>query len=889
MARFYRTASAAPMDYMYQMNIPLMQQALQANEAGVNMDLQQASAIGDMAGKFNYLTPDSQRAAEISQEYGRQVDEITKAIQKDPMNWKKQKGAIRDLSRNLANNFQTGEISKISANYAKYKELDDYISKREEAGKLSPAEGAAFRAKALESLKDSTSFNPKTGTYNIISTTKPMDTINVRERLSKFVDDMKANEGLEWDTQAGQYFKKTTNGREYISPERIIQTAMQGALGDQELLQYMKQRSDFGLMKGVFDKDGKFISPYTYQPYPLSSVEKEQMNSLQAKINDLKKTNPELASQQQAQLDDRIKQLSERKNLVGNPESALYSPIQSLAGEYSYDKTKSGVDLKNNSLYNQQLNNAFQGQQKALDRAQKDRLFNDKMSQAAQFHKEEMDLKWYLAKNPPAKKGTGTNGVKGKDGKIIPPEKLVETSVGVQDVNPYTENKYFSNEGLSTTLNDNKKKIEDANKKIAEYSKAINDITRGRDANMLTPAERGQVDQLMKPMNELQDRIQNLTADNDYARQWYANSVDFALNGKNESGVPNLTPEEKQLYLAFAGDRDGSKLSQQIKDDAATFPFASTGTVSWLSRKMNDLTGAIKEDDPEYADLYRKRVLLTDYKNVKDKVDRYRNEYLSRAKENTYNKVPSIEFGDADRKELSGILKDKTHGLALYDAYGKADGGLGQLDNKGLFTGESKAAFADGSIQKYLDDNNGEIEVLGVSGPAGFGDNSSGAALRVRFKAKNGKDKSVGDLPTNKDFYVTLDPQTQGTLGLKFANNANPEIAKIGKSLLSSRDQAITNMIIDVRNQTDNQYGDYGVRKQVQLPLGDGSKLPVIVQSYYKGDGDYDYRVLLRKNDGTEIPMRSNSTTGGAGWFDSIDHLIQNLDQNLKDGKFVPE
>src|SRR5688572_2575437 len=352
MARYYKTASANPMDYMYQMNLPLMQSVLAANEAGVNAEIAKADQVGDLATKFNYLTPDADRAKAIGDEYAKQIDDITRAIQQDPMSWRKKKGQIKNLSDTLQQNYRTGEISKISANYAKYKELDDYISKREEAGKLSPYEGSVFRQKALESIKDGTTYNPSTGQYNLISTVKPMDTIDIRERLSKFVDGIKANENLEWDTQTGQYFKKTTQGREYISPERIVEAAMSGLMGDNELKQYLKQRSDFGLMQGVYNQEGKFINPYNYVMSPTSDIEKQQIATLQNQINEAKKVNPTLGANLQKQLDAKVLALSGRKRLEGNKESSLFPIIASLAGEYSYDKVKQGIDIKNNSLYN---------------------------------------------------------------------------------------------------------------------------------------------------------------------------------------------------------------------------------------------------------------------------------------------------------------------------------------------------------------------------------------------------------------------------------------------------------------------------------------------------------------------------------------------------------
>lgn len=890
MARFYRTASAAPMDYMYQMNIPLMQQALQSNEAGVNQQLLQSERLAEVAAKFNYLNPDAQRAREITEGYSSRVDSLAKAIQSDPMSWRKQKSNIRALARDLESNYRTGEISKIASNYAKYKELDDYISKREEAGKITPYEGSAFRAKALESLGEGTGFNPETGTYNTINTVKPMDTINVRDRLQKYVDNLKANEGLEWDTQVGQYFKKTTKGREYIDPERIISAATTGLMGDTELLQYLKQRSDFGLMNGVFDKNGKFIMPYEYVPNPPSDIDKAQIAELQGKINQMVKTNPKMAETLQGQLDEQVAALSNRQKLRGNKDSSLFPTIQSLADEFSYQKVKTGIDYHNNGLYNLQVNNVFQAGQRALDREQRDYFFKAKQSQADQFHRDVMELGWYKAKNPATKSGTGT-GSKGKSSKIE--EVPVPTMMGDEDATPWTGSTLYTNEGLARVLDTGKRELTDLNDKMNAYQNEISKVLKGRTYDQLTPQERDKVTQLQKPLNDIQNSLLNKSSQVDWARQWYNNSVDWAVNGSNpKTGLPNLTEEEKTLYNQFRDDRMAKKLEQDIENSAGSYLFkgANTGELSWLDQKMK----GVLPESPEAAELYSKRLLLTRYNEVKKKVNNLRTFYLDEAKK-TNNQTPAIVFGTDDKKAVKSILDNKTHGLNLFGKDGVEGGGLKILDGEGVtfnpFKGKwsldpssdnRAATFADGSLQKYLEQNGGEIEYLSISPSMGFNESNSGAVVKARFKSKNGKDKSVGDLPTNKDFYITLDNRTQQEIGLKYATNTNPAIAALGNQLLSGRDQIIRNRIMDVRDQVDNQKGQYGATKSVLIPLPNGNEFPVKVKSFYNSDGEYDYYITIPQKDGTELPMRSTSKAGN-GWFDSIDHFISEYNKNLND------
>lgn len=876
MARFYKTQSAAPIEYMYQMNIPLMQQAIAANEAGVNQQIQQAEAVGDLASKFSYLTPDADRARAITQQYDQQVDDLTRAIQENPMEWRKKKGALRDLSRDLQTNYQVGEINKIAGNYAKYKELDDYITKREEAGKLSPYEGSVFRQRALESLSGGTGYDPATGKYNQIKTTKPMDTVDIRERVSKFIDNMKANEQLEWDTQAGQYFKKTTQGREYIDPERIIQAALSGIMGDTELQQYMKQRSDFGLMNGVYDKEGKFIAPYQYVNSPATDIEKQSINTLQNQINEVRRKNPNQAEVLQKQLDEKVAALAQRQKLEGNKESSLFPIISSLASEYSYQKVKQGTDLKNNALYNLGVNLDFQRGQKAADRAQKERFYQGKLGQADQFHKDMMDFKWaeLAQKEAAAKaKAAAKPGAKTKVGEIPLP-----TVVGEQDADPWRNSNIYTNKGLKDALDNGKKEMDSTSTKVRSYQQEILNTMKGRKIEQLTPDERRKVDALGVQLNAAQDQLQEQAANTNWARQWYMKSLDYALNGHDlTTGKPNLTPEEKELYERFKDDRYANKLREDIRENAERYGYPTTSGNA-ASRFMRKLTSSEEEEDIGSSGMSHmdKVRLLEDYDRVQKKVNGIRQLYLDKAR-TTNQQAPTIEFGKEDAEEMGRIMRNKTHGLNIFDFEGK--------EGAGIDLGNEAMTFRDGSLNKYLADHKGEIEWLNVSPSMGFGDNKTGAVARVRIKSTDGS-SSVGKIPTDKDFYVTLDPASQQTIGLKYSQSKNPQIAALGNQLLDGRNQQIRNKFIDIRNQVNSAVGEYGPGKDIMLPVP-GKNLPVRVRSFDRGGGEYDYYVTLRQEDGSEIPMRSTGRVDG--FFDSIDHFISDFNKNLNEKKFTTE
>src|SRR5687767_2005376 len=230
MARFYKTASANPLDYMYRINVPLMRDVIAANDQYITQNLNQTQQLGTLASSFPYLQADEKRAQEIITQYASQVDDITKAIRSDPANWKKQLDPIRNLSGDLQKNMRVGEISKISGNYSQYKSTSDYIDKEVEnyakTGKgISSDRAKAYKDFFLKGFQSGTKYNPETGEYNLIKTYQPMSNIDIRKTLSEELDKLKSDKtSYKKDAVTGQewYFNRKTETWEGITPEKIL-------------------------------------------------------------------------------------------------------------------------------------------------------------------------------------------------------------------------------------------------------------------------------------------------------------------------------------------------------------------------------------------------------------------------------------------------------------------------------------------------------------------------------------------------------------------------------------------------------------------------------------------------------------------------------------------
>lgn len=366
MARLYKTASANPLDYMYKLNVPLMEKVIEANDSYITDNLTQLSGLDTAATQFPFLKPDEQRAKEISDEYSSKIDKITSAIRNDPANWRSQMEGIRGLSKDLQSSYKTGEISKIAGNYSKYKQVSDYIDDQVKEYGKSGKGISADRAKAykqyfmnnfVKANPAGTAYNPQTGEYNAMDTFDPMANIDVRKMLSEELDKMKADGEVRITdnlTGSGEYFNKETKKWEGITPERILRI-VSGRINNPQLMDYLRQDTMAGILTGVFNTDpnspeyGKFIAPYNYNKVGINSAEQAQLDAMKKQIDNTK--NPTTKQAMQAQLDEYIKQLGERTRLDWNSGSYLAPIMKSIVDQYSYSKDWEENDLSPNSIW----------------------------------------------------------------------------------------------------------------------------------------------------------------------------------------------------------------------------------------------------------------------------------------------------------------------------------------------------------------------------------------------------------------------------------------------------------------------------------------------------------------------------------------------------------
>lgn len=355
MARNYRTASAAPLDYMYQINTPLMERALMANDRAITENLNLTEKLGELS-YYNYIQGDEEDATAITNGYMKQINSIADTIRKDPANWRKQMDSIRAVKDKLRQDYTSGAISKQVANYNKratdFAAIDKQVELYHSSGgtKGINSNDAMLMKQKLDSKFNKTGYDATTGSYKPYVGGSFMDDMDIKGELSKGIEKMKASgQIVESPTQAGMYLIKTEQGMKGVTPERVMQ-AMKGNFSPQ-LMNYLRERSDIGSLNGVFQRNddgslGDFIEPYNINPILPTESETAELRLRQAEIDKLRNKDPQKAEDLQKQLDADANEIADRRELQWENSNPLARIMQGIISENSWMETTNKTEIK---------------------------------------------------------------------------------------------------------------------------------------------------------------------------------------------------------------------------------------------------------------------------------------------------------------------------------------------------------------------------------------------------------------------------------------------------------------------------------------------------------------------------------------------------------------
>ena len=131
MARYYKTSSATPLEYMHKLPIELMSKVLQNEDLQINNIVSTADLYGNSVLQIPHLAQDGELIKSKQDYYKGKTVEITQTIlNSGPGTWKKYQGVIRDLGSELEKDLMSGELSKVKGSYETFQ---NYLKQYEKA------------------------------------------------------------------------------------------------------------------------------------------------------------------------------------------------------------------------------------------------------------------------------------------------------------------------------------------------------------------------------------------------------------------------------------------------------------------------------------------------------------------------------------------------------------------------------------------------------------------------------------------------------------------------------------------------------------------------------------------------------------------------------------
>lgn len=410
MARYYKTAQANPLDYMYELDVPLMKEVLQTNDKMITGVLGGADQVGTLASQLKYIsTPEETEAAKrIMSQFENKAEELASEIQKDPANWRKKMGDLRGLSAELKKEFTSGEASKLQANYEAYKKWTDDIDKAEQlyiksGGKegIDPVRAARKKALALNNFKG-TNYK-ENGEYELFQGSPILPNIDFAKMISADIDKLiKSGKVTKTATAGGGYIFSEEDGEKGMSFDRLFAKVMANYRSNPLIEPYFREMEELGLVSGIthqqevkdeygniIHEKGSMIQPYEFVEKPMLESEKLALEKQRVQIN--QERDPIKRAKLQEELTQMEEHYKNRKAFQWNPDSHLGNIMRDVITSSQYVDEFYKQDLKSDGTYT-----AMKGIEAANARAQASLNLRERI------HTENMDYR--KAKDAQARK-----------------------------------------------------------------------------------------------------------------------------------------------------------------------------------------------------------------------------------------------------------------------------------------------------------------------------------------------------------------------------------------------------------------------------------------------------------------------------------------------------
>lgn len=284
MGRFFQaTPGQYVEDAMFELPYEYMQQALLVKDKAIADTNQEALDIAGLI-KIDPLEVDRERALGIKKGYEDEIQNISQAIQKNPLQYMQYKDKIRSLQRKVSEDAQMGDIYNINTNKAGHlanlKALEEAAAK--EPDKFFKGQLEAAKIKAYQDYANKGGYKTQDGAYNKYTDYNLYGSAPMEEHIMKMFKDktgrnitsIRKNESGDWEIE-------TEKGWEGWS-QKDIEAQFRSYLGTETSLQnQLRQLEELGIADSeTILRNGLNYASEKYKKVKVKDVRKEERTDL---------------------------------------------------------------------------------------------------------------------------------------------------------------------------------------------------------------------------------------------------------------------------------------------------------------------------------------------------------------------------------------------------------------------------------------------------------------------------------------------------------------------------------------------------------------------------------------------------------------------------------
>lgn len=248
MARFYQTAqSNFVADKMLELPYDLMSKVVLNADKNVDDTIDTAVSLYDKL-DANSLVADTPRLREIVQGYEGQVDDLVSEIQKNPLEYSRKLGDIRNLGRQIRSDFGTGEVAAIE------KRFNEDAQWWKDAKELQKKDPQLYTDDYLRRLRRRNLEESGTVSYkgNNDYTPYSANSVHGLGNLNEWVDERLKDaipdaQSVERDVNSGGWIVTTKEGTKTMTAGELNDILTNSFNADTELQRAILQREELGM------------------------------------------------------------------------------------------------------------------------------------------------------------------------------------------------------------------------------------------------------------------------------------------------------------------------------------------------------------------------------------------------------------------------------------------------------------------------------------------------------------------------------------------------------------------------------------------------------------------------------------------------------------------